>query len=399
LWEEHDLPLANSGAYPVPMGYAPSGSFDRPDRKLLEHITLILAALADTTETELDTGRWTKSVAGRRGATEVTLTLPNVYEPDVAAATIRARGARASERMQAEIGRFLAGRDFANLDAVNAAIADEFGGRSVDDIESTASTPLDRAQDLVYEAHEALGRRRTILARQALAICADCADAYVLLAEDAAGPARSLPLYEAAVAAGERALGRERLETHSGDFWGRLDTRPYMRARVGLGSILVELERVDAAIAIFRGSLRFNPNDNQGVRYLLLLELVRARRDDDALVLLREYPDDAAAEWLYTWALVDYRNGRRREADAQVTRAVEANRHVPEALVSDPADWPPIGDSVMIGGEDEAIAYAEAFGDVWYETAGATEWLHGQIVKSRGVSRARRGRPARRPRV
>jgi hypothetical protein len=46
----------------------------------------------------------------------------------------------------------------------------------------TADTPLDRAQSLAWDAMDAHGRRRLQLARKALEISADCADAYVILA-------------------------------------------------------------------------------------------------------------------------------------------------------------------------------------------------------------------------
>ena len=44
-----------------------------------------------------------------------------------------------------------------------------------------ASEPRYRAEDLIYEASEAAGPRRAVLARKALALWSDCADGYVLL--------------------------------------------------------------------------------------------------------------------------------------------------------------------------------------------------------------------------
>ena len=57
-------------------------------------------------------------------------------------------------------------------------------------------------------------------------------------------------------------------------------------ARLGLAQTLGQLSGADEASADFHEPLRLNPNDNQGVRYLLLSELVRVRRDDEALTLL-----------------------------------------------------------------------------------------------------------------
>jgi hypothetical protein len=71
-------------------------------------------------------------------------------------------------------------------------------------------TPLGKAQALMYRAFEEPDEQRRVrLAREALAICPDCADAYVLLAEHTTSRKEALRLYEQGVAAGERALGPE----------------------------------------------------------------------------------------------------------------------------------------------------------------------------------------------
>jgi tetratricopeptide (TPR) repeat protein len=52
-------------------------------------------------------------------------------------------------------------------------------------------------------------------------------------------------------------------------FWLDVDSRPFMRALHGRGLCLWRLERVDAARQVFARMLELNPNDNQGVRFLL----------------------------------------------------------------------------------------------------------------------------------
>jgi hypothetical protein len=95
-------------------------------------------------------------------------------------------------------------------------------------------TPLGQAQALMYRAFEEPDEQRQVqLAHDALAISPDCADAYVLLAEHATSRKEALRLYEQGVAAGERALGPEAFQRDVGHFWGILETRPYMRARLG----------------------------------------------------------------------------------------------------------------------------------------------------------------------
>jgi hypothetical protein len=93
-----------------------------------------------------------------------------------------------------------------------------------------------KAQDVMYEAWEqTTARSRIALARKALGISPLCADAYVLLAEEAARSVEEARDYYAkGVEAGALALGPEGFAEYEGQFWGFLETRPYMRARAGL---------------------------------------------------------------------------------------------------------------------------------------------------------------------
>src|SRR6266508_4137939 len=119
---------------------------------------------------------------------------------------------------------------------------------------------LFQAQDLMYEAFEAQGGRRVALAREALEISPDCADAYLLLAEETASSVEEArELLEQGVAAGERALGPEPFDEDVGHFWGILETRPYMRARAALAETLWALDRREEAVEHQRELLRLNP--------------------------------------------------------------------------------------------------------------------------------------------
>lgn len=91
---------------------------------------------------------------------------------------------------------------------------------------------LDQAQEIIYRAWETADRkRRVVLAEKAIAISPDCADAYVLLAEEAIALDSAHELYRQGVEAGARALGKRAFADDAGHFWGILETRPYMRAR------------------------------------------------------------------------------------------------------------------------------------------------------------------------
>jgi tetratricopeptide (TPR) repeat protein len=242
--------------------------------------------------------------------------------------------------------------------------------------ERRESDPTEAAQDIMYEAWEATGRsKRIALARKALKISPLCADAYVLLAEEETKSAEeALAWYQQGVEAGEQALGPEGFEEYAGHFWGFLETRPYMRARAGLAAVLWRLGRHQEAIDHCQAMLELNPNDNQGIRYVLAGHLL-ARNDIKALKkLLREYEEDGSAAWLYTQALLAFRENDP-DADKLAKEAWQANDHVPGVFSGKQPLVASTDGYITMGGEDEAAYYVEEYGKTWQATPGAIEWL------------------------
>ncbi len=240
------------------------------------------------------------------------------------------------------------------------------------------NSALARAQDLVYQSFQADDwQARVELARQALQISPDCADAYVCLAELAPTAQEALAEWERGVAAGTRVLGGERaLDRYAGHFWGMLETRPYMRARLGLAQCLWALRRREQAIGHCRALLRLNPNDNQGVRYVLGSYLCELGQDDAWRQLLSQYPDDASAEWHFGRALLAYRGQGDTDDSRSLLRAAHAaNPFVADYLVGNrtlPANSPGY---VAVGEDSEAHSYAGAFLPGWRSTPGAAAWV------------------------
>lgn len=236
---------------------------------------------------------------------------------------------------------------------------------------------LFQAQDLMYEAFESQGARRVALAHEALAISPDCADGYLLLAEETASSLEeACELLEQGVAAGERALGPQPFEEDVGHFWGILETRPYMRARAALAETLWALDRQEEAVEHQRDLLRLNPNDNQGIRYRQAEWLLWLERYDELDELLAAYEDDAAAAFAFTRALATFRReGDSAEARRLLEEAREVNTHVPAYLSGRKTLPKRLPDYVGFGDESEAIEYAAGAAVVWASVPGALAWL------------------------
>jgi tetratricopeptide (TPR) repeat protein len=298
---------------------------------------------------------------------------------------------RALEKGISDIGRSLAAQNFETEAELEAFMEKLLVGRGLEDLASVApatSTPLEQAQDLMYEAWDAVGTARVTLARRALALSQDCADAYVLLAEETSRSVEDAKLlYEQGVQAGERALGPKAFAEDAGYFWGILETRPYMRARVGLAQCLWLLGRREEAIGHYVEMLRLNPNDNQGIRYVLSSCLLQTGDDVALGELLERYEEDISADWVYTRALYRFRQGDSGQAKAALQEALEANPFVPSYLLGKKRVPKRLPEYVGFGDESEAQAYVAEAAPIWRNTSGALDWLAEAVSRGSDLSR------------
>ena len=240
---------------------------------------------------------------------------------------------------------------------------------------------LGQAQDLIYDAWEIDDpAERAAMARKALKLSPDCADAYVLLAEAARTPAKTLEFYRMGVAAGERALGPEAFTEDVGHFWGLLETRPYMRARAGLALSLWARGQHDEALAHWRAMLILNPNDNQGIRYVLAARLLEAGRDRELAAFLKQHEDDGRAYLAWALALLVFRiRGDHPKSRRALGDALASNPHVPAYLLGHQPLPQELPDYTGFGDESEAMCLAAENIKSWRATNGALAWLAARV--------------------
>ena len=250
--------------------------------------------------------------------------------------------------------------------------------KTVADITSSGRSALYQAQELIYDAWETPDPIECIeLAEEALKISPDCADAWVLLAEETAeSPEQALEFYQKGVEAGERALGPESFNEYAGHFWGHLDTRPYMRARCGLAECLWAMGEHDTTISHYYAMLKLNPNDNQGIRYLLLTCLMSTSQYAGARELIKEYEGDVSADWAYTRTLLAFiENGDSPVSRTHRKTAIATNKYVP-AYLSGQRKLPAFPfEYIQMGDKSEAVNYVLDSRAFWRATRGAVAWL------------------------
>ena len=274
---------------------------------------------------------------------------------------------------------------FDNIDQVNEFMK-KMQGMSLDDLpEST--TNKGRSQDLVIQAqNETLAKGKKLI-KQALELAPDNADAYNYLASVEADVDKALALYRQAVEAGERALGEEFMKENIGHFWGLIETRPYMRAKAGVADCLYAKNRMNAAVDVYREMIELNPNDNQGVRYLLSTILLNKKDLSDYESFIEKYDGEDSAVWHYNNALYHFKKmGKSAKSDEALLQAYNFNKHVMDymlGLKELPDEAPQY---IGRGDDNEAVAYIFDAIHTWGKTDGALDWMYEFMMERKQVN-------------
>ncbi len=291
----------------------------------------------------------------------------------------------ASERMLAKVGKLLEKQDFKSIDEANKFLQNMIGKPDSlnDPFLMENRNPLDEAQEIMFDAFEEVNSAKRIkLAKKALSISKDCADAYNLLAEEADSLEEAKELYHNGIASGKRAIGKTAFEEMKEHFWGFHETRPYMRAMAGLSNTLWALNQRQESIDTIKEMLDLNPNDNQGMRYSLINKLLVMRKLNEAEELLKEYKDDYTAHWLYSKAFLYFNKpSKRLTAEKELVEAMKFNPYVPQYLFGI-KEMPRVLPNYMgIGDVTEAISYVEDSLEVWGSNKNASQWFAGLYKK------------------
>lgn len=291
-----------------------------------------------------------------------------------------------SEKMMRDIHRVLEGQDFASIGEANAFLANltELGLQDAL-LDAAPLSPREKAQEEAQElAFDAMGAATAAqahkLARRALEKDPDCVDALVVLAKIGANSAREMiTALEKAVEAGERSLGADFFRLNKGHFWGVIETRPYMRARLQLAELLRGGGLYSEAIRHYEGLLELNPNDNQGVRdvllgcYLGIGDLNGARR------LLQKYENDCSAVFAWGRTLERFLAGDSRGAQQELKTARNGNRFVELYLSGERKIPRSMPEAYSLGSAEEALVCLEYLAAAWAMHKNAVFWLLDQM--------------------
>jgi len=190
----------------------------------------------------------------------------------------------------------------------------------------------------------------------------------------ASGKTRAaLSSYERGIAVGEAAIPLDYSGTLS---WYELDNRPFLRALHGAALAQLRLKKRKAGLTLMERMLSLNPDDNQGVRYLLGSEYLRNREPEKAGFLLESwaehYPPCA-----YDLGLLRFKQNKYVAAATQLRRAFTANFYIADILCGYPDPEPlSIWHGSNFAMPDLARDYVRDYGKLWHGTGDALPFLH-----------------------
>lgn len=163
--------------------------------------------------------------------------------------------------------------------------------------------------------------------------------------------------------------------------WGLLDNRPFLRAYHGLGLMHLKRREIQKALSIFSNILRMNPNDNQGVRALVIHCYFDLNNPQKVLDICHDYPDDAHEAVIYGKALAFYQIGEKDRAGEALRDAINILPLIAKELIKGNHRKPKNAyrGHITIGGLDQAYYYWVNQGKYWKSTPRAIdfvkEWL------------------------
>lgn len=153
--------------------------------------------------------------------------------------------------------------------------------------------------------------------------------------------------------------------------WAHTENRPFLRVMQGVGVTYLNIEEWDRAIKVFADMLNYNPNDNQGVRALLMQCYIAQGKFKEILKLCDMFSDDTLPDILYGKVMACYRLEKQRDAEEALKAAIEFLPNIAKELLKKKHKQPKeyASDVVTVGGDDEAYDYWLRNGQYWTDPA------------------------------
>ncbi len=195
------------------------------------------------------------------------------------------------------------------------------------------------AREYVLEARKAKSPEK---AREhletALQLDPNCPEACLELAALSDTAEASMMWYQKSMDATKALFGEKRMaelmEAFRSNPWQQVETHTYFKAKVNLAEKLFRTGYYEVAILHFQELLALDPKDDLQLRHYLLTSLLCENRLEDAMQLIRQFPNELSATWYFCRAFLRFKqDGDSRRSRRALNRAFQRNLWVPVYLL------------------------------------------------------------------
>ncbi|GAA0078081.1 hypothetical protein UT300005_24590 [Clostridium sp. CTA-5] len=218
-------------------------------------------------------------------------------------------------------------------------------------------------------------------AKEALSICENCSDAYIILSKNNnLSENEQKELLEKAVNAGKNILGIDDLKNASRETFKRREAQPFFGAKYTLAIKLWKMGERDGAIKNAFELLEYNEKDNLMLRGILSSWLLIEKKYDDAEKLFKTYKNDYLAAVVYSNALLLYKTGRIKEAEDMLRKAYKKNSFVIQYIIKQKKLPKVLPNISKFGSEAEAMHYIKYSLEAWTDSVETINWVKGMNI-------------------
>lgn len=161
--------------------------------------------------------------------------------------------------------------------------------------------------------------------------------------------------------------------------WLSLDNRPFLRAMHGAVLCYLQLRQRRNAVRLMEKMLKWNPNDNQGVRFLIGSEYLRLGEIDQARSIL-EKEAEYFPPYHYELSLLHLRSREWISAATSLRRGFAANGYIAEFLIGHLNLQPlAIWHGSSFSEPETALDYVQQYGALWRRSSlpiSFLRWVH-----------------------
>jgi len=292
-----------------------------------------------------------------------------------------------SKKVLRELNKYLDGKGINSEEELKKEI-DKFMKMYNEDLSKQRKEDSWDYLDMAYDADNE--EDALLYAQKALQLDKNCLDAEVMIAELTTGDSEELKRkYEKIIEKTEKNLRQADIlnDENAGQFWGILETRPYMRLRYTYLKLLLEQGKFRKAIKECEDLLLLSENDNLGVRYILISLYAFFEDEMNVIKLHKKYQGEESIHMLLPIVALYYKLDNYKKAGLYLKKIAMVNYELKEFFCNteslDKLELDEVIDSGMYKpGTKEEIMIAMADSSFLYTTtSGLFLWIAGKAAR------------------